>query len=563
MPRNFRDLRIGIRLAVLVIIMVALVAGVVTLGHRGMASINGSLKTVYEDRTVCLVQLGTVERDLLGIRVKILTLLSGVPQAEEAQLTGEIAGLEREINDTWHSYLATYMPPEEKLLADDIAANLAAYRSIMQRTLGLIAAGDLDGARVMSRGEGVDRFLALSAALGKDIALQERIAKQEYEQGRETFETITFANLLVSAIGLVIALMMAWLIVREITRSIAAMVVAMTRLADGDATIHVPGRDRGDELGDMAKAVEVFKVNAIERQRLEAHEKAGLEQREKRQRKMAELTAAFDNAVSSLLEGTTRAARQMNSTSEGMMANAEETQRQAAAVSAATEQASANVSTIASASNEMLASIQEIGCQVSRSALIASNAASEAEATNGKMESLAAAAARIGEVVTLITDIASQTNLLALNATIEAARAGDAGKGFAVVANEVKSLANQTTRATDEIAAQIAAVQSETCGAVDDIKRITTVIAEINEMSSAIAGAVEEQGAAMQEVVRNVEEAAAGTREVAANICQVVEAANSTGQMASEARSAAGFLTEESDRLQGSVENFLSGVKAA
>ena len=179
------------------------------------------------------------------------------------------------------------------------------------------------------------------------------------------------------------------------------------------------------------------------------------------------------------------------------------------------------------------------------------------------MLDLAGTATRIGEVVTLITDIASQTNLLALNATIEAARAGDAGKGFAVVANEVKSLANQTARATQEIATQITAIQSETNGAVDAIKRITTIIMDINQMSSTIAGAVEEQGAAMQEVVRNVEEAASGTREVAASIVHVVEATQCTSEMVSQVRLAAGVLDQESEKLKGSVEEFLTGVRAA
>ncbi|HLN23147.1 MAG TPA: methyl-accepting chemotaxis protein, partial [Patescibacteria group bacterium] len=388
-------------------------------------------------------------------------------------------------------------------------------------------------------------------------------AKREYQASNETFTSTTWINFIAVGLGLVLALGLAWAIVKSITVSIAEMIVVMNRLANADTSVEVTGRDRRDEIGDMAKAVEVFKLNAIERHRLEAEEKASLARREARQRKLENLTSDFDGTVMAVLGGVSAAARKMNEMSRSMTAIAEETQRQGAAVSAATEQASTNVSTIASASNELSASIHEIASQVNRSATIAANAVTEVDATTRKMESLSNGANRIGEVVKLINDIASQTNLLALNATIEAARAGDAGKGFAVVANEVKTLANQTAKATGEIAGQIQGIQDETHGVVEAIQRITSVINEINEMSAAIASAIEEQGAAMQEVVRNVEEVSMGTREVASNIAQVVEAAGHTGNMAGQVETAAGLLTGESDKLRGSVEQFLGGVKAA
>jgi methyl-accepting chemotaxis protein len=325
----------------------------------------------------------------------------------------------------------------------------------------------------------------------------------------------------------------------------------------------VPALDRHDEIGEMAKAVEVFKDNAIQRQRLESAEKAQTARRDERQRRMDALTRDFDGAMLAVMRTVTEAATKMMDMSKGMTSIAEETQRQGTVVSAATEQASANVSVIASASHELSASIQEIASQVTRSATTSANAVEEVAAAKRKMECLAAAAGRIGEVVDLINDIASRTNLLALNATIEAARAGEAGKGFAVVAGEVKALANQTAKATGDIVAQIQEIQQETRGVVDAILRVSSVINEISEMSSAIAGAIEEQGAAMEEVVRNVEEAATGTREVASNIAGVVEAAGRTGHMASQVLGAAGQLTDENHKLRGSVEQFLDGVKAA
>ena len=563
MLRRLYDLPIAIRLAAVVIVMVTLVGSVLILGDRGMASLYASLKSVYEDRTVCQVQLDTVERNLFRIRIRVLSLMMNPPAEEATRLRREIGGFEREIDTNWQAYIATYLDAEETPLAKAIDDGLAAYRSLYREALDMLAAGDFQGVAARSRSVGLPTFLKLDEALTKDIALQERLARQEYEQGQRTYQITSRINLLATAGGLGLALLAAWLIVRDITGSIAAMVAATRRLAGGDITVEVPGHDRADELGNMAKAVEVFKVNAIERQRLEVEEKGAAEREARRHHRMDDLIVTFDRAVTALLDGTQAAATRMAGTAEGMLANAEETERQAAAVSEATDQASVTVGTIASAGNEMLASIQEISSQVSHSAAITASAADEAETTNRKMVGLTDAADRIGQVVTLITDIASQTNLLALNATIEAARAGDAGKGFAVVANEVKSLASQTARATDQIGEQIAAIQAESQGAVDAIRRIGQVIVTINEMSAAIAGAVEEQSAAMQEVVRNVEETAVGTRRIAGNIGAVVDAAEGTGKMAADVRTAAVFLGQEGSRLRNSVESFLAGVRTA
>ncbi|OAN50728.1 hypothetical protein A6A04_17395 [Paramagnetospirillum marisnigri] len=558
----FTQLRIGPRLAVLVATMILVLVVCVGIGHWAMGRINHSLGTVYDDRTVPLVQLGNIERALF-------TIQTSLPRAWR-QDGSDIAGLKREIAEKdqaidaeWKAYMATYLTPEEKGIAADIEHRLATYRGEKQRVMAMIEAGDMAAARAQAIGPATEAFNLLDKALVADIALQDRVAREEHDNGEQLFIAASTANLIIAGLGLALSLVLALSIVRSITVPVRTMVAAMTELAGGNTNVEVPGSDRVDEIGDMAKSVDVFKRNAIERNRLEAEELASRRRREARQVAMETMSRDFDKAVSDLLKDVSEAARHMRDTARAMTANAEETQRQSAAVSAATGQASANVSTIAAASNQLVASINEISIQVSRAAAISSTAASDATATNDKMSSLADAASRIGEVVRLISDIASQTNLLALNATIEAARAGDAGKGFAVVANEVKHLANQTAKATEEIANQIGAIQTETIEAVDSIRRITSVIGEISEMSSAIAGAVEEQGAAMQEVVRNVEQAAIGTEEVARNITQVVDAADNTGRMAAGVEAAAGTLSGQSETLRGSVETFLSGVKAA
>jgi methyl-accepting chemotaxis protein len=313
----------------------------------------------------------------------------------------------------------------------------------------------------------------------------------------------------------------------------------------------------------MAKAVQVFKDNAIERERLQQLAETERAAKEVRAAAVEQLIGSFEGGVGDILRTVASAATELDNTAQSMVAIAEETSRQATAAATAAEQTSANVSTVAAASEEMTGSLQEISRQVVRSTGIAGQAVVQAGRTNGTVRSLADTAGRIGEVVGLIQSIASQTNLLALNATIEAARAGEAGKGFAVVASEVKNLATQTAKATEEISAQIAAMQAVTNGAVVDIQGIGGTIGEMNEITTTIAAAVEEQSAATAEISRSVGQAAAGTAEASGNVAQVTEAAAQTGAAATQVLSASGELARQAERLKAEVESFLSGIRAA
>ena len=279
--------------------------------------------------------------------------------------------------------------------------------------------------------------------------------------------------------------------------------------------------------------------------------------------KLQALTGSFEASVKAVADDIANAAGQLQTTAERMAATSEETSRQSAAVAAASEQATQNVQTVASASEELSASIREIGSQVVQSTERIGAAAAQANQSDAQMQGLAEAARRIGDVVKLINDIAGQTNLLALNATIEAARAGEAGKGFAVVASEVKALANQTARATEDIAAQIKAIQDATTASADSIHGITETIAKVNETASAISAAVEQQGAATQEIARNVQQAAQGTHEVSANITGVSQAAQETGGAAAEVLASARDLAKSGGTLKQQVESFLREVRAA
>jgi len=341
------------------------------------------------------------------------------------------------------------------------------------------------------------------------------------------------------------------------------LIAIMAQLAKGDAGAVVTGAQRGGEIGVMASTVQVFKDSMIEGNRLKEAQEEARRRSAERAAKMDALTREFEANVSGVVQAVASQASQLEGSAQSMNATAEETTKQASAVAAASEQSAVNVQTVASATEELSSSIAEISRQVSHSSRIAATAVSEAGKANDMIQGLLGASQKIGEVVALINDIADQTNLLALNATIEAARAGEAGKGFAVVAAEVKNLATQTAKATEEIGAQITGVQEATQDAVKAIGSIGKTINEIDQIATTIASAVQEQGAATQEIARNVEEAAKGTQEVSSNIGGVTHAANGTGAAANKVSVAAGALTGESSKLRNVVEQFLSGIKAA
>ena len=347
-----------------------------------------------------------------------------------------------------------------------------------------------------------------------------------------------------------------------VSRPMTRVAGVITHLEQGNFDITIPYLDRSDEIGAIAKALEAFKeasegMQRAERDKREAEQHAS----ESRNRTRLQMADEFEKSVGSIVVHVTGSAENMEQVSRQMRRAADESTQQAAVVADAANEASTNVQTVASASEELSASIQEISSQVARSSQIASNAVDEASRANTMVTGLAEAAERIGQVVSLINDIAAQTNLLALNATIEAARAGEAGKGFAVVAQEVKNLANQTAKATDEIALQIGSIQSETHNTVDAIEKVTHTISSINEIASAIAAAVEQQGAATAEISGNVQQAAAGTNEVSSSIGIVRNTAQQTGEAASNVQSDATELAKQARNLDSEVKNFLNQLR--
>ncbi len=359
----------------------------------------------------------------------------------------------------------------------------------------------------------------------------------------------------VTAIGIFMA--------RGVTKPIGRVTESMRTLADGNTDIDLEGADRSDEIGNMFAAVSVFRDNAIERLRLEESQRTERERMEADSKeRLREFADKFNMSVAEILQSVTTSASEMSETAGGLSQIAGSTNEQAATASAASDTASQNVSTVASAAEELSNSISEIGGQVAKSTEIVTRGTTQAQDTNRMVESLAEGAQKIGDVVSLIQDIAEQTNLLALNATIEAARAGEMGKGFAVVANEVKSLANQTAKATEEISQQISGIQTATTDSVSSIQGITNIMTEINEITTSIAAAVEEQGAATTEISRNVQEAASGTHQVAENIRGVTSSINETTQSANHVLEASSHLNQQAEKLRTEVDSFLAEVAA-
>ena len=456
--------------------------------------------------------------------------------------------------------------PERRAINQKLREIVEAYLGIVDRANAATLGKDAETARRLVLSEGLaarnkvrdfvtPRIETLTSELEK--------AKAEAQAGAERATTI----LVTAAVaGLLAALGVAFAIVHfGLARPLAGLVSVLQRMAEGEIDAGIREAARRDEIGQVGKAVEGIKAMVVRKAAEEAELKRVADEAAaaERRRTMMELADGFEQAVGGIVGTVSASATELQATAATMTATATETAAQSTTVAAAAEQAASNVGTVAAASEELGSSVQEIGRQVQGSASLAQAAVGEADETARLVEELTAAVARIGDVVTMISSIASQTNLLALNATIEAARAGEAGRGFAVVAAEVKELASQTARATDEIGGHIGRIQGVTGQAVSAIGSITARIREINTVAATIAAAVEQQGAATQEIVRNVAQAATGTSEVTSNIAGVAQASEDTGAAATQVLSSSGELSRHAEQLTAEMTRFLATVRAA
>jgi methyl-accepting chemotaxis protein len=446
-----------------------------------------------------------------------------------------------------------------KVYYDNVVGMTAKYNDAFRRIVSLTNQIDslVDGEMTAE----ADQIDNAAAAIGETAGHEQAAAGNDIQGIIAVSQRI---SIVLVGVGLILGAVIAALITSSTVRPIRLLTAVTTRLADSDWATEVPGTERADELGTMAKAVAVFKTNGMEAERLRAEQGELRKQAEiDRRRSMHELADAFESKVGGLVATLSSAATELQATAQSMTGVARETTRQTTTVATAAEQASVNVQTVAAAAEELASSIDEISRQVMQSTKIAGQAVEDAKHTDAVVRALAEGAQKIGEVVSLISHIAGQTNLLALNATIEAARAGDAGKGFAVVASEVKGLAAQTAKATEQISQQVAEMQSATKEAVNSIQGIGARISEVSEIAAAIATAIQGQGTATQEIARNIQQAAAGTREVTTNIAGVSEGANSAGTAANHVLGAANDLTRQAEQLSSEVGQLVAGVKGA
>jgi methyl-accepting chemotaxis protein len=557
--------RISIRTKVIVafVLVLGCTMGLGLFAIQRLAGISGAAVEVRDDHLPSVRVLGRMAQVLERFCSVQGAQLLAITDAERQQSDSVVAEQAQIYDKERRSYQSMIDPGEEQRLADKVDAAWSVYQEDSRKLSELTGQGKHEAAVAFYRGEMFTAMKEVRDALQADIALNEQSGQQAADHSVALAAVAHRWILVVLGLMSLLCLCIGWSMIRGIAVPITAITASMRRLADHDLTAEIVGVGRGDEIGAMAGAVQVFKDNMVKADRLTAEREAERAATERRSTHLESLVHGFEQKVAQLVGVLSSSATELEATAQSMTGTAGHTSERAVAVASAAAEASASVQTVAAAAEQLSSSISEISRQVGKSAKVAEHAVQEAHRTDTVVQALATGAQKIGEVVSLITSIAGQTNLLALNATIEAARAGDAGKGFAVVASEVKGLANQTARATDEIGTQIGQMQMATREAVEAIQGIARIINEISEISTAIASAVEEQGAATAEIARNVQQASSGTRDVTANIAGVNQAATETGAAATQVLGAASDLSKQATQLDGEVRSFVAGVSAA
>ncbi|MGJ5022801.1 methyl-accepting chemotaxis protein [Bradyrhizobium oligotrophicum] len=559
--------RLSIRLKIIAVIAFMLVAmsGLGLLAVRSMQSINVRTVDIATNWLPSVRVLGALRADINVYRLTLRAHVMALSAEAKANVDKRMAAMLDNVRKDIRTYEPLISDPEEHRLYEAWKKAWEKYTveadkvlDVSRNSVGRLP-DDIEG---LFRGTGVASAESENLLI-KAIELNDKGAATATQEAVDGYNSAFWimATILIATIAAGIGV--GFYLVQDVSAGIASIIKPMQALGQGDLSAEVPHRGEPTEMGAMADTLQVFKEALIAKKEADERAAADAEAKIERGRRVDNITRQFETTIGEIVQTVSSASTELEHSAGALSSTATRSQEISTQVAAASEEASTNVQSVASATEELSSSITEISRQVQESARMAQEAVSQARQTNDRVGELSKAAARIGDVVELINSIAGQTNLLALNATIEAARAGDAGRGFAVVASEVKALAEQTAKATGEIGQQIGSIQAATQESVGAIRDISGTIEKLSEISSAIAAAVEEQGAATQEISRNVQQAAHGTQQVSSNVVDVQRGATETGSASSHVLSAAKSLATDSDRLKREVASFLQSVRAA
>ncbi|MBH5367410.1 methyl-accepting chemotaxis protein [Bradyrhizobium glycinis] len=562
----FANISIRAKIISVVAFLLVAMAGMGLLAIMKMRSMNANTVDITTNWMPSVRVLGEIRAAVITYRNVVREHMLSETLDEKLAAEQTAATVTEMLAKARKNYEPMITSPEERALYAEWSKLWAEYQKGAEDVMELsrMEAGKVPHASHELNTKTVNKIgLKSDEVLQKDIDLNTKGGNQAATDAADSY---AYTFMLVSAIlgaAIVIGIAVSFYLVRDVSSGINSITLPMQALGRGDLSAEVPHRGEKTEIGVMADVLQIFKEALIAKKAADEAAAADAEAKIERGRRVDNITREFETMIGEIVQTVSSASSQLEASASTLTATADRSQRLATTVAGASEEASTNVQSVASATEEMASSVGEISRQVQESARMAGDAVGQARATTERVSELSKAAARIGDVVELINTIAGQTNLLALNATIEAARAGEAGRGFAVVASEVKALAEQTAKATGEIGQQISGIQAATNDSVGAIKEISSTIERLSEISSAIAAAVEEQGAATQEIARNVQQAAHGTQQVSSNITDVQRGATETGTASSQVLSAAQMLSNDSSRLKTEVSRFLTSVRAA
>jgi methyl-accepting chemotaxis protein len=557
------NISIRAKIVIVISILLAAVAAMGTTALREISAINSNLTEVQAKWLQSAITIGEMQAATLRYQTSIRDHLLADDPASEAQIEKTLQGLQESIKDNFAAYDALKARSDERGVYEEFRKVWESYAAAGEEVLAASRDQDFGTGRELFTNKLLKIGQRNDELLNKERELNRKGAEAAVKRGNDLYRfALTF---FISALALIalLSLAIATFLVRDVSRGIASIVQPMRALSQGDLAVDIPSGGDNTEIGQMAFTLQLFKEALITKKNSDDTAAAEANAKIARSIRVDGVTREFETVIGKLIESLSLSSTELDAAANTLTTTADSTGRTSAEAAAASQEVSSNVQSVAKTAEEITSSVQAIAHKVQEASQIASEAVRQAKSTDGKIAQLSQSAARIGDVIKLITDVAEQTNLLALNATIEAARAGEAGRGFAVVASEVKALAAQTARATDEIAAQIAGMRDATDESVLAIREIGTTITLISEISSTISAAVEQQGAATQEITRHVQHAAKRSGVVASSIADVSRGAGETGSASGQVLSSARTISAESVRLRTEVERFLTTVRAA